>query len=233
MAEQSPNDDDYSHGGKQNCPDYPLKENVEGEDIDVSDFKQLYERLIEITQNEIELLDDLLPYQALIVDAILNKIDHMNDILNECRPSYPQFVIEQHELSLERINYLINTYLRTRLRKLDHRASKYIKLLQMNYVRATKFLSPFEAKYLDRDTDSIDTYIKEIMADFPPIMRQFYLANIPDENKRKYAFVIGRSYGRIIDGEHEIEIEPDVCRILTTDAIIESAEKGSRCFKLI
>lgn len=229
MVDPSPNGKDKNNIEKQISPDYSDGE----EDIDISDFKQLYNRLIEITQNEIELPNDLLPYQSSIVDAILDRIDHMNNILNECRETYSKFVIEHHELALERISYLINTYLRTRLRKLDNEASKYIKLLQSDFERATKFLSPFEAKYLDKDTDSIDTYITNILAEFPPIIRQFYLSGIPNKKRITYAFVIGKSHGRIIDGEHEIEIEPDVCRILTADAIVENAEKGSCCFKLI
>lgn len=196
-------------------------------------LQQLYERLVEVTQNEIELADDLLPYQADVVDYIVEQITHMNSVINKTKNRWSAFCIEQHKIELERFSYLINTYLRTRLKKIEANAPYLIKLLRTDIDRATKFLSPLEAKYLDRFNDSVDTYMKNIISSMPDNMQRFRLANIRPRQSFEYAFIQGLEEGTVVDGDAEIRLEPDVCRILTVSTIIDLLEKGSRQFKLI
>lgn len=196
-------------------------------------LQQLYERLVEVTQNELELSDNLLPYQPDVVDYIIEQITHMNVVINKSKNRWPPFCIEQHKIELERFSYLINTYLRTRLKKIESNAPYLIKLLRTDIERATKFLSPLEAKYLDRYNDSIDTYMKNIIKSMPDNMQRFRLASMKQREKANYAFVIGCAEGTIVDGDAEVLLEPDVCRILTVSTIIDLLEKGSRQFKLI
>lgn len=196
-------------------------------------LQQLYERLIEVTQNELELSDNLLPYQPSVVDYIVEQIAHMNDVINKTKNRWSPFCIEQHKIELERFSYLINTYLRTRLKKIESNAPQLIKLLRTDIDRATKFLSPLEAKYLDRYNDSIDNYMRNVINSMPDNMQRFRLANIKQREEASYAFVVGCSDARILDGEEEVLLEPDVCRILTIPTIVNLLEKGSRDFKLI
>lgn len=196
-------------------------------------LQQLYERLVEVTQNEVELSDNLLPYQPEVVDYIVEQITHMNGVINKTKDRWSPFCIEQHKIELERFSYLINTYLRTRLKKIESNVPQLIKLLRTDIDRANKFLSPLEAKYLDRYNESIDNYMKNIIKSMPDNMQRFRLANIKQREKASYAFVIGCTDARIVDGEEEVELEPDVCRILTVPTIIDLLEKGSRQFRLI
>lgn len=196
-------------------------------------LQQLYERLIEVTQNELELSDDLLPYQPEVVDYIVEQITHMNNVINKTKDRWSTFCIEQHKIELERFIYLINTYLRTRLKKIESNAPYLIKLLRTDIERALKFLSPLEAKYLDRYNDSVDKYMKNVIKDMPDNMQRFRLANMIQKEKSAYAFVMGCEDARITDGDTEVILEPDVCRILTVPTIISLLEKGSRQFKLI
>lgn len=196
-------------------------------------LQQLYERLVEVTQNELELSNNLLPYQAAVVDFIVEQITHMNSVLNKTKNRWSPFSIEQHKIELERFSYLINTYLRTRLKKIESNAPYLINLLRTDRERADKYLSPLEAKYLDRYSLSVDTYMKNIIANMPDNMQRFKLASIKPQHKFEYAFVQGLEETTILDGEAEIKLEPDVCRILTVSSIIDLLEKGSRQFKLI
>lgn len=196
-------------------------------------LQQLYERLVEVTQNEIELSDNLLPYQTEVVDYIVEQITHMNNVINKTKDRWSPFCVEQHKIELERFSYLINTYLRTRLKKIESNAPKLIKLLRTDIERATKFLSRLETKYLDRYNDSIDSYMANVIRDMPDNMKRFELASINQEEKTNYAFVLGCSDATIMDGGTEVILEPDVCRILTVSTIIELMEKGSRQFRLI
>lgn len=196
-------------------------------------LQELYERLVEVTQNEVELSEDLLPYQPEVVDYIVEQITHMNTVIDKAKTKWSPFSIEQHKIELERFSYLINTYLRTRLKKIEATAPYLIKLLRTDIQRATKFLSPLEAKYLDRYNDSIDSYMKNLIKNMPDNMQRFRLANIVQKERTGYAFVIGKNEARIVDGEAEVFLEPDVCRILTIPTIIKQLERGSRDFKLI
>lgn len=195
-------------------------------------LQQTYERLKEITQNELE-LEELLPYQSEVVDSIIEQIAYMNYVINKTKNRWSPFTIEQHKIELERFSYLINTYLRTRLKKIESNAPYLIKLLRTDIDRANKFLSPLEAKYLDRYNDSIDTYMRKVISSMPENMQRFRLADIEHRNKKNFAFVLGCNEARIVDGDEEVFLEPDVCRILTVSTIIDLLEKGSRDFKLI
>lgn len=196
-------------------------------------LQQLYERLVEVTQNELELASELLPYQPEVVDFIVEQITHMNNVINKTKNRWSPFAIEQHKIELERFSYLINTYLRTRLKKIESNAPKLIKLLRTDIDRATKFMSPLETKYLDRYNKSIDDYMHDIVKSMPENMRRFRLAGSKKRESASYAFVMGCAEATIQDGESEVTLEPEVCRILTIPTIIEQFEKGARNFKLI
>lgn len=196
-------------------------------------LQELYKRLVEVTQNELELSEDLLPYQPEVVDYIVEQISHMDTVINKARSKWSPFSIEQHKIELERFTYLINTYLRTRLKKIEANAPRLIKMLRTDIERAAKFLSPLEAKYLDRYNDSINSYMRNTIKDMPDNMQRFRLADIRQRERIGYAFVQGTSEARIVDGEAEVMLEPDVCRILTIPTIINQLERGSRDFKLI
>lgn len=196
-------------------------------------LQELYERLVEVTQNELELSEDLLPFQAEVVDYIVEQISYMNSVINKTKGRWSPFCIEQHKIELERFSYLINTYLRTRLKKIEANTPYLIKMLRTDIERANKFLSPLEAKYLDRYNESIDNYMKTIIENMPDNMQRFRLAKIKPKQRYEYAFVQGIEEGTVFDGDAEINLEPDVCRILTVSTIIDLLEKGSRQFKLI
>lgn len=196
-------------------------------------LQQLYERLIEVTQNELEISSDLLPYQSDVVDYILEQITHMNNVINKTKNKWSFFAIQLHKIELERFSYLINTYLRTRLKKIESNAPRLIQLLRTDIDRANKFLSPPEAKYLDRYSESIDVFMKNLIKGLPENMRRYRLAGFKQRQDANYAFVIGLAEAKINDGDSEVTLEPDVCRILTVPTIIDQLEKGSRLFKLI
>lgn len=75
--------------------------------------------------------------------------------------------------------------------------------------------------------------MKNVIKDMPDNMQRFRLASIKQREKANYAFVMGCMDATIVDGDTEVMLEPDVCRILTVSTIIDLLEKGSRQFKLI
>lgn len=205
--------------------------------MEIDSLQDLYQRLVEVLQNELEVAE-LLPYQAEILDFVVEQINHMTNVINMTKKQWSPFCIEQHQIELERITYLVNNYLRTRLKKIEASAPYLIKMLRTDIDRANKYMSPVEAKYLDRYNDSIDSYMMDVvMKDMPENVRRFRLANMISQQEEKartsYAFVVGKEEARIMDGDVEVVIEPDICRILSVATIIEQLEKNSNQFQLI
>lgn len=205
--------------------------------MDVPNLQELYQNLVEILQNELE-VSELLPCEAEIVDYMIEQINHMTNIITLTKKKWSPFCVEQHQIELERITYLVNNYLRTRLKKIEASAPYFIKMLRTDIDRALKYLSPVEAKYLDRYNDSIDSYMMDVvLKDMPENLRRFRLASMIAEHeeqaKTNYAFVMGKTEATILDGDVEIQLEPDICRILSVSSIIEQLEKKSDLFQLI
>lgn len=211
-------------------------EEAEEEEEDFENLREVYDKLLEFTSNEAE-VKYLLPYQPAVVDIIMDQIVHMNTAIETAVAWHP-FSIEQHKLELERMHYAVNNYLRTRLKKIETNAPHLIQLLRTNRPKADKYLSPLEAKYLDRYNDSIDTYMNEkVLKDMPENMQGFRLADMVskqnEDAKFNYAFVLAKTESRLLDGESEVLLEPDVCRILTLSTVLRILEKNSRQFHLI
>lgn len=199
-----------------------------------TNLEHVYERLKEITQNEVELGGYLLPYKREVVDCILEQIEHMSGVIEKMKSRrMSPFCIEQQKFGLKRFNYLVSTYLRTRLKKIEANASFLIKLLKTDRHRALRFMSKLEAEYLDRFNVSIDNYMKNVLKDMPVSVQGFKHADVSQSEKLDYAFVLGCSDAKIVDGQSEVALEPDVCRILSVPTIIDLLERGSRDFKII
>lgn len=199
-------------------------------------LQQLYQRLNEIFINERELEDELLPYYPEVVECIVEQITHMNKILDRSRQSKTMnsFKFEFHKLEIERFSFLLFGYLRIRLKKIERNASQLIQLLNSDMDRALKFLSRQEAKYLDRYNIIVEQFIKNRIEDMPDNMKRFSLAGLKQGKHYKYAFVMGTQTGSVQDGPFQIQIEPNVCRILSVEAIVNHLENDEKiCLKLI
>ena len=205
--------------------------------MEIETLQDLYLRLVEALQNELE-VSELLPCQPEIVELTIELIKRMTLNLKENKHRMTSFAVEQHQIELERITYLRNNYLRTRLKKIESSTAYLINMLRTNIDRAHKYMSPAETKYLDRYNESIDSYMMNVvLKDMPENMRRFRLANMislhEEKAKREYAFVRGKEEATIVDGENEVALEPDVCRILSVYTIIDELEKNSIQFQLI
>lgn len=201
---------------------------------EINSLQDLYDRLLEVTQNELE-LTELLPYEPDVVELILMQITNLNDKISRLQiRGHEPFEVEHHKIESERFSYLINTYLRTRVRKIEENAPYLKKMRDQDRQRARKFMSRSEREYLDNYYEIINSYMKNVLQDYmPPNMQKFNFKDLVEKVQTDYAFVIGKDHGTVADGNAEITIEPDICRILTVSTIVDQLEKGSRLFKLI
>ncbi|TKR88539.1 hypothetical protein L596_012765 [Steinernema carpocapsae] len=103
-------------GDAPTMEDTPLEEDDDEEAMSASDILKV---MNEIWLNE-NASPTLLPHRSEIVEALLSCIRDMQENFanNRDKPEY-QLMIQIHQLEVHRITYLVNDYVRARLRKID------------------------------------------------------------------------------------------------------------------
>ena len=200
---------------------------------------QVYRRLIDIVNNE-SLVNHLLPFEELVIDCIVDQMQHMNDCLARVGKKLDDFCVEHHRIELERFAFIVNKYFRTRVTKIEANCSYLIRLLKTNRSQAYHLMSPFEIKYLDNFVSSIDEYFDDVLNSLPPNVRTFKLINIgPDEyDNTDYVFVkCGKKTVVNIDdpitGQESVEMKENGQHFLPYSCLKKHFETGSKHFLIL
>lgn len=146
---------------------------------------QVYKRLIEVLSNELQ-SPELLPYESLVVEYMVDQIQHMGDNIKQFANRLSSFCIEQHKMELERFNFVINKYLRTRLEKIERNASTLIKIIKSDHERAKRLMSMGEMKYLDNYVISINDHTRNALSGLPPAHQSFNLCDIKSNDRSQF-----------------------------------------------
>lgn len=87
---------------------------------------------------------EILPHQTELVECMLEQINHMEENINKLQKN--DFRVIVHQMELDRIRYIITSYLRTRLSKIELFT---VSILDQERSRAedAKYLSPGEHKF--------------------------------------------------------------------------------------
>lgn len=93
----------------------------EGEELTTA--AQVIQKLEEVWVNE-KLCPDLLPYESELVECLLDQIQHMERSLQKIKKG--DFRIVFHKMELDRIRFVLNSYLRTRLEKVEKFGAYYL-----------------------------------------------------------------------------------------------------------
>jgi GINS complex subunit 4 len=117
---------------------------------------------------------DILPYQGEMIELMLGQLTHMEENLQAIDPN--EFRRITHRMELERIRYIVTSYLRCRLHKIEDFTQHII-----NEERARsaekKRLSEAELKFAEDYLESIEKHFHSLaLRHFPP--------NQDDINKR-------------------------------------------------
>jgi len=221
-----------------------LNENVNEERSDEEDQfstpHEVYRRLVDIVNNE-TLLSDLLPFEELVIDCVIDQMEHMNNCLARVGSKLDDFCVEQHKIELERFAFIVNKYYRTRLAKIEANCSYLIRLFKTDRSKAYRLMSPFEIKYLDNYVSSIDEYFDEVfLSSLPPSIRTFKMINIePNQaNNTDYVFVkCGKKTVVNVDdpitGQESVEMEENGRHFLPYSCLKKHFESDSKHFLIL
>lgn len=193
--------------------------------------KQVYLKFLEIIANETE-SPELLEYEETVVECMIEQVEHMEKNISRLKDKLDSFCIEQHTTELDRLQYTINAYLRTRIQKIEKNAISLIKILKTDAQRAQKLMSAGEMKFLDGYFVSMENYLSDVLAQLDVPIRDasqtFSLLELPQKNKElldnTYVFVKALKKTEIVvdstDGDQEtITLEPNRIHFLPYSSI--------------
>ncbi|KPM08939.1 hypothetical protein QR98_0074650 [Sarcoptes scabiei] len=131
--------------------------------------------------------------------------------------------MEQHRAEIDRLQFTVNVYLRTRIQKIEENCTSLIRILKNDSQRAQKLMSAGEIKYLDK------TYLSESVLgklDIPirDASQTFSLLELPDNDEDAYVFVKALKKTDVLveseDGDQEsVTLEPDSIHFLPYSSV--------------
>ena len=179
----------------------------------------MYQGLVTAWRNEI-FAPDILSYKGDYVECMLEVVKAMEESLKGSE--VPEIVRSLHQLELERVRYVLSSYLRNRLSKME----KYA-----DYTAAEDYgnLSSEEEKFLREYIEHMDTLFENLaLRHMPPNLRTM------DKDKAKVTpnlddFVFARANENISEvmvEDEVIKFEKDSVHILKYSAVKSLVEKG-------
>ncbi|UXI20101.1 E3 ubiquitin-protein ligase KCMF1-like [Sarcoptes scabiei] len=190
--------------------------------------KQVYSKFLEIISNEKE-SPELLEYEETLVECLIEQIEHMESNIERLKNKLDQFCMEQHRAEIDRLQFTVNVYLRTRIQKIEENCTSLIRILKNDSQRAQKLMSAGEIKYLDSYFVNIETYLSESVLgklDIPirDASQTFSLLELPDNDEDAYVFVKALKKTDVLveseDGDQEsVTLEPDSIHFLPYSSV--------------
>ncbi|XP_011164469.1 DNA replication complex GINS protein SLD5 isoform X2 [Solenopsis invicta] len=114
---------------------------------------------------------EILPHQSDLVDCMLQQIAHMEENIKRLDRSDLRALV--HRMELDRIRYVISSYLRARLEKIE-RYTFHILSEESNRSPEEAYLTPGELRFAKEYGDSLEALFKTVALDhMPPNFRGF------------------------------------------------------------
>ncbi|XP_039210228.1 DNA replication complex GINS protein SLD5 [Crotalus tigris] len=165
---------------------------------------QLICSLEEAWMNE-KFAPELLESKTEIVDCVMEQLEHMEENLKRAKQG--DLKISIHRMEVERIRYVLSSYLRCRLRKIE----KYFPhVLEKEKTRAEgepSILSPEEFAFAKEYMANTENHLKNIaLRHMPPNLQKVeFLKAVPKPNLDAFVFlrVKERQENIMVDPEHD------------------------------
>lgn len=108
---------------------------------------------------------ELLQHQTDMLELMLSQVAHMEEQMKDLDKNDFRFVV--HQMELERIRYIMSSYLRCRLQKIET-FTQYILNRDAEHDEADKRLSPEESKYAQDFANHVDEYFNKVATQYMP-----------------------------------------------------------------
>lgn len=175
---------------------------------------------------------EILPHQTDYVDCLLEQIKGMEGNLAKLSKSDPK--VDLHKLELERIKFIITSYLRTRLKKIE---SFCVSLLEEEAIRSEEdsYLSPAELKFAKDFAQNTDNHFDTILRHMPQIYNKLERnKKIVEPNLNSFVFLKCNKHidsviiKNTLEGkEEEIDLENGSQHLMPYSSVAEFVKKGA------
>ncbi|XP_023164505.1 DNA replication complex GINS protein SLD5 [Drosophila hydei] len=108
---------------------------------------------------------ELLQHQSDMLELMMSQVAHMEEQMKDLDKNDFRFVV--HQMELERIRYIMASYLRCRLQKIEA-FTQHIINQDATYDVADKRLSPEESKYAQEFATNVDEYFNKVATRYMP-----------------------------------------------------------------
>lgn len=173
---------------------------------------------------------EILPHKSDLVDCMLQQISHMDE--NMKRLDRGDLRLAIHKMELDRIRFVISSYLRTRLEKIERYA---ILILSEEAKRSPEelYLTDGETKFAKEYLTSVETLFRTVaLRHMPPNFQEFQVSNLTVKpNMHAHVFLRANKSvtGIIIPGtvDQEIYFEAGSQHIIRYNAVADLVKDGS------
>ncbi|XP_036156591.1 DNA replication complex GINS protein SLD5 [Myotis myotis] len=163
---------------------------------------ELIERLEQAWMNE-KFAPDLLESKPEIVECVMEQLDHMEENLRRAKKG--DLKISIHRMEIERIRYVLSSYLRCRLMKIEKFFPHVLEKEKTRHEEEPSRLSPEEFAFAKEYMASIETYLKNVaLKHMPPNLQKVdLLRSVPKPDLDSYVFL------RVKERQENILVEPE------------------------
>jgi len=138
---------------------------------------------------------DILPNQSDMLDLMFGQISHMEENMKDLDKN--DFRLVAHQMELERIKYVISSYLRCRVKKIEL-YTKHI-LNEEEQRKDDKKLSVDETKFAIEYLKNVDSYLEQVALRYLPNMQPNESSQrIATPNLMSHVFVKANSTGKCL-----------------------------------
>lgn len=207
-----------------------LIDNEENDNQEEMTAKKVLQTIEQAWLNE-KFSPEILPHQTDFVDCLLEQIKEMEENIAKLSKTDPK--VDLHKLELERIKFLITSYLRTRLKKIECFCVSVLEE-EANRSEDNAYLSPAElqfAKAFAQNTDNnFDTILRHMPDRYNKLERN---KKIIEPNMNSFVFLkCNKQIDSVIikntlEGlEEEIVLEDGTQHLMPYSSIAEFVKKG-------
>ncbi|GCB62399.1 DNA replication complex GINS protein SLD5 isoform X1 [Scyliorhinus torazame] len=188
--------------GEGDGEDAELFRDSEQEEEEILTPAQLIAKLEEAWLNE-KYSPDLLENKSEIVECVMEQLDHMEQNLQRARKGDLKVTI--HRMEMERIRYVLSSYLRSRLQKIErffpHILEKEKSLLEA----APSCLSPQEFTFAKEYSANCEAFLRGLaLRHMPPNLQPLdLLKSVPKPNLDSFVFLT------VKERQENILVEPE------------------------
>ncbi|XP_078421358.1 DNA replication complex GINS protein SLD5 [Cetorhinus maximus] len=174
----------------------------EEEEEEILTPAQLIAKLEEAWLNE-KFSPDLLQSKSEIVECVMEQLDHMEQNLQRAREGDLKVTI--HRMEMERIRYVLSSYLRSRLQKIEKFFPHILEKEKSRLEVEPSYLSPQEFAFAKEYTANCETYLKSLaLKHMPPNLQMLDLLKAaPKPNLDSFVFLT------VKERQENILVEPE------------------------